>query len=296
MLLQRSPFTCPLQRADRRAKQLQIISAVAPRTSFENSVRDERVLSGSRAGTPGPAGAFVEGQEAEARQQLFGKIAPVYDQLNNLLSLGQHRIWKRMAVKWSGAHAGHAAVDLCCGSGDLAFILAEAVGPSGQVTGLDFAAEMLQDADNRQMSLPSSSKRRQSRIRWIQGDAQQLPFQDNSFDAATMGYGLRNVANIPKALRELQRVLKPGAKVAVLDFNNSTNPAVDAIQGWALENVVVPMARSYGLCEEYEYLRPSIKRFPTGSEQVRLAKEAGFTKAVHYEIGFNLMGVLVATK
>lgn len=67
-------------------------------------------------------------------------------------------------------------------------------------------------------------------------------------------------------------------------------------QGWALENVVVPMARSYGLGEEYEYLRPSIKRFPTGREQVRLAKEAGFTKAVHYEIGFNLMGVLVATK
>ena len=71
---------------------------------------------------------------------------------------------------------------------------------------------------------------------------------------------------------------------------------IAVMQGWALENVVVPMARSYGLGEEYEYLRPSIKRFPTGREQVRLAKEAGFGKAVHYEIGFSLMGVLVATK
>ncbi|EIE27364.1 ubiquinone/menaquinone biosynthesis methyltransferase, partial [Coccomyxa subellipsoidea C-169] len=230
------------------------------------------------------------------RQQLFGKIAPVYDQLNNMLSLGQHRVWKRMAIKWSGAQPGHAAVDLCCGSGDLAFNLAEAVGSSGQVTGLDFAKEMLQDAEQRQMSLPVTSRSRQPRVRWIQGDAQKLPFPDNSFDAATMGYGLRNVASIPKALGELQRVLKSGAKVAVLDFNNSTNPAVDAFQGWALENVVVPMARSYGLGEEYEYLRPSIKRFPTGREQVRLAKEAGFGKAVHYEIGFSLMGVLVATK
>ncbi len=122
------------------------------------------VSAGLTAETRGPAGAFVEGQESEARQQLFGKIAPVYDQvitastrawviaflplkrwqqvitdlicvlqLNNMLSLGQHRVWKRMAIKWSGAQPGHAAVDLCCGSGDLAFNLAEAVGSSGQV-------------------------------------------------------------------------------------------------------------------------------------------------------------------
>ena len=81
---------------------------------------------------PSTADVFTDGQESAARQQLFGRIAPVYDQLNDTLSLGQHRVWKRMAVKWSGAAPGQAALDVCCGSGDLAFFLAEAVGPSGQ--------------------------------------------------------------------------------------------------------------------------------------------------------------------
>eukprot|EP00879_Flechtneria_rotunda_P025012 GHRR01026541.1.p3 GENE.GHRR01026541.1~~GHRR01026541.1.p3 ORF type:complete len:112 (+),score=49.16 GHRR01026541.1:649-984(+) len=111
-----------------------------------------------------------------------------------------------------------------------------------------------------------------------------------------MGYGLRNVADISKALSELARVLVPGGKAAVLDFNNSSQPLVDWAQGVLLENVVVPAARSYGLEAEYQYLRPSIKRFPAGREQEKLALAAGFSKAVHYEIGFGMMGVLVATK
>mgnify|MGYP001810408706 CR=1 FL=1 len=93
---------------------------------------------------------FAEGREATERQRLFNTIAPVYDQLNDQLSLGLHRVWKRMAVKWSGARTGGAALDVCCGSGDLAFRLAEAVGPSGSVTGLDFSANMLEDAARRQ--------------------------------------------------------------------------------------------------------------------------------------------------
>ena len=90
-------------------------------------------FAGSQAeARPSTADAFTEGRESGARQQLFGRIAPVYDQLNDTLSLGQHRVWKRMAVKWSGAAQGQKALDVCCGSGDLAFLLAEAVGPTGQ--------------------------------------------------------------------------------------------------------------------------------------------------------------------
>lgn len=96
-------------------------------------------------------GAFFEsGREGAERQRLFNTIAPVYDQLNDQLSLGLHRVWKRMAVKWSGARTGQRALDVCCGSGDLAFRLAEAVGPSGSVVGLDFSANMLADAARRQ--------------------------------------------------------------------------------------------------------------------------------------------------
>lgn len=165
-----------------------------------------------------------------------------------------------------------------------------------QVVGLDFAAEMLADAASREPSMLPARLRGSSMTRWVQGDALQLPFGDNEFSAATMGYGLRNVADIPRALQELRRVLKPGASVAILDFNNSTNPAIYGVQAWFLDTLVVPAAQEYGVAAEYEYLRPSIKRFPTGAQQEELAREAGFTKAVHYGIAFGLMGVLVATK
>ncbi|MEW5315573.1 MAG: hypothetical protein WDW38_006993 [Sanguina aurantia] len=165
------------------------------------------------------------------------------------------------------------------------------------VTGLDFAAEMLADASVRQRStqLPGVG-RYNTPMKWLQGDAMDMPFEANTFDSATMGYGLRNVADIPKALRELQRVLKPGASVAILDFNNTDNPVIDKLQSAFLEYLVVPAARQYGLQEEYEYLRPSIKAFPTGSGQEVAARAAGFAKVKHYEVGFGLMGILVATK
>lgn len=112
-----------------------------------------------------------------------------------------------------------------------------------------------------------------------------------------MGYGLRNVADIPQALRELRRVLRAGASAAVLDFNNAEDaPLVDAAQALLLERVVVPFAAARGVEDEYAYLRPSIKRFPTGREQERLAREAGFAAARHYPVGFGMMGCLVVTK
>lgn len=107
--------------------------------------------SASGGGAGGGGDSFFEsGREGAERQRLFNTIAPVYDQLNDELSLGLHRVWKRMAVKWSGARTGATALDVCCGSGDLAFRLAEAVGPSGRTVGLDFSANMLEDAARRQ--------------------------------------------------------------------------------------------------------------------------------------------------
>lgn len=241
-----------------------------------------------------PAGAFDSGRESATRQQLFNRIAPAYDQLNDVLSLGLHRVWKRAAVKWSGAARGQMALDVCCGSGDLALRLAQAVGIDGKVVGLDFAQEMLDDAARRDQRLPAYWDR--APIDWVQGDALQLPFDDNSFDAATMGYGLRNVADIPQALSELQRVLRPATSVAILDFNNSVVPATDAFQAWALQNVVVPTASMYSMQDEYAYLRPSIQQFPTGQKQEQLALSAGFERAQHYELAFGLMGCLVASK
>ena len=132
-----------------------------------------------------------------------------------------------------------------------------------QVTAIDFSGEMLEHAQQRSVDWAAGLPL-QASIKWIQGDALQLPCRSAEYDAATIGYGLRNVADIPLAMSELCRVLKPGAKAAILDFNRSANPVVNGLQSWALQNIVVPTAASYGLSQEYKYLQPSIERFPTG--------------------------------
>lgn len=222
---------------------------------------------------------------------IFDRIAPVYDRLNDRLSFGQHRIWKLMAVKWSEAKLGDRALDICCGSGDLALLLAKQVGASGQVTGLDFACEQLAIAKQRQMeNCPTVP------MEWLEGDALALPFADHQFDCATMGYGLRNVTNIPRSLKELLRVLKPGGKAAILDFHRPDAGLMQLFQTWYLANIVVPTASDMGMEEEYAYINPSVEKFPTGAEQVELAYDAGFTQAIHYPLMGGMMGILVLTK
>jgi demethylphylloquinol methyltransferase len=222
---------------------------------------------------------------------IFDRIAPVYDRLNDRLSFGQHRIWKLMAVKWSEAKLGDSALDLCCGSGDLALLLAKQVGDQGQVTGLDFACEQLAIAKQRQMQKCPTVP-----INWLEGDALALPLEDNQFDCATMGYGLRNVTNIALSLEELLRVLKPGAKAAILDFHRPEARYMQLFQEWYLANIVVPTAENMGMKKEYAYINPSVERFPTGSEQIELAHAAGFDQVVHYPLMGGMMGILVLTK
>lgn len=221
-------------------------------------------------------------------RSIFDRIAPVYDQLNDWLSLGQHRIWKQMAVKWSNAKTGDTCLDLCCGSGDLALRLARQVGSNGYAYGVDFSPALLALAQQRSQHYPY--------INWIEADVLDLPFADNKFDCATMGYGLRNVTDIPRSLQELHRVLKQGAKAAILDFHRPNNSQLRAFQQWYLDTIVVPVAQHLGLTEEYAYISPSLDRFPTGPQQVELAHKAGFSTAIHYHIAEGMMGILVVTK
>ncbi|MBE9191745.1 bifunctional demethylmenaquinone methyltransferase/2-methoxy-6-polyprenyl-1,4-benzoquinol methylase UbiE [Gloeocapsopsis crepidinum LEGE 06123] len=224
-------------------------------------------------------------------RNIFDRIAPVYDQMNDWLSLGQHRIWKQMTVKWSCAKTGDKCLDLCCGSGDLALRLSRVVGTTGEVYGVDFSPQLLAIAQQRsQQQYPSSS------ITWIEADVLELPFADNSFDAATMGYGLRNVVDIPHCFQELHRVLKPRTTAAILDFHRPSNSQVRAFQQWYLDTLVVPLARQLGLTEEYAYISPSLERFPTGQEQIKLAQQVGFTEVTHYPIANGMMGVLTIKK
>ncbi|MEL6460762.1 MAG: bifunctional demethylmenaquinone methyltransferase/2-methoxy-6-polyprenyl-1,4-benzoquinol methylase UbiE [Cyanobacteria bacterium J06621_15] len=224
-------------------------------------------------------------------RSIFNRIAPVYDQLNDWLSLGQHRIWKEMTVKWSGAKTGDKVLDLCCGSGDLAFRLARRIGTTGKVEAIDFSPELLEVAKQRSKDYyPTPS------INWIEADVLELPFDDNQFDAATMGYGLRNVTDIPRCLEELHRVLKTEATCAILDFHRPESTLMRGFQQWYLDNLVVPAASQMGLKEEYAYINPSLERFPSGREQIKIAREVGFAQTVHYPIANGMMGVLVIKK
>nr|CAD1838369.1 unnamed protein product [Ananas comosus var. bracteatus] len=178
---------------------------------------------------------------------------------------------------------GDRVLDLCCGSGDLTFLLSQKVGTDGEVIALDFSRVPLSIASTRQEQYWKACYKN---IKWVEGDALDLPFMDCYFDAITVGYGLRNLVDKPKAMQEIFRVLKPGSRASILDFNKKL----------AIDNAVVPLASRYGLAEEYEYLKGSIAEFLTGKELENLAKHAGFSEAKHYEIAGGLMGNLVATR
>jgi demethylphylloquinol methyltransferase len=224
-------------------------------------------------------------------QALFDQIAPVYDRLNAWLSLGQHRVWKQMAVQWAELRPGGVNVDLCCGSGDLTLLMARTVKGKGKTIGIDFSHRQLAIAQQRSSTLPWANS-----IEWVESDVLKLPLEDNSVDAITMGYGLRNVADIPQALQEIYRVLKPKGRAAILDFNRPTSLGARQFQQWYLQQIVVPIASCFQLKEEYAYLETSIARFPTGPEQVELALAAGFEAVCHYPIALGMMGVLVIQK
>ncbi|MEN9225897.1 MAG: bifunctional demethylmenaquinone methyltransferase/2-methoxy-6-polyprenyl-1,4-benzoquinol methylase UbiE [Thermostichus sp. HHBFW_bins_43] len=231
-------------------------------------------------------------EHPEQIRELFDRIAPHYDQLNQSLSLGLHRVWKRMAVRWSGATQGDQVLDLCCGTGDLALQLARRVGRNGRVVGLDFSAAMLSIAQSRGAQHPPACS-----LEWILGDALNLPFAEQSFDAITMGYGLRNVTDIPRALREMRRVLKPGGRAAILDFHRPTGiPFFEQFQRWYLNTQVVSQAKALGLGPDYAYIDPSLDCFPSGAEQRQMALQAGFAGARFYPLVWGMMGVLVIEK
>jgi demethylmenaquinone methyltransferase/2-methoxy-6-polyprenyl-1,4-benzoquinol methylase len=229
--------------------------------------------------------------DAAAVNALFEQIAPRYDQLNDLLSLGQHRIWKRQAIVWIAPRPGQHLLDLCCGTGDLALLLAARVRPGGTVLGLDAAAAPLRLARQRAARQPWLP------LRWHQADALATGLPAAAADGAVMAYGLRNLADPSAGLKELRRLLRPGGRAAVLDFNrpDPSSPRgrrTADIQRRLLRHLVVPVASRAGLEEHYAYLEQSLERFPTGSRQEHLACAAGFSHALHRPLAGGLMGLL----
>jgi demethylmenaquinone methyltransferase/2-methoxy-6-polyprenyl-1,4-benzoquinol methylase len=224
---------------------------------------------------------------------LFAAIARRYDLLNDLQSFGLHRRWKRRVAALAAAAPGARALDLCCGTGDIAFALARR---GAQTTGLDFSEKMLEVAESKKQKTENRKQEKipQSAIRnpqFMQGDAQQIPFPDNSFDIVTVGYGLRNLAGWERGLDEMFRVARPGARLIVLDFGKPPNALWRKIYFTHLK-ISVPLIGWLfcGNAQAYAYILESLKHYPA---QLAVAGKMRDLKLVNVRV-INLLGGAMA--
>lgn len=205
-----------------------------------------------------PSKYYVEGSgRAGGVEDLFAAIAPRYDLINDLQSLGLHRRWKSRLIRLASIQPGESALDVCCGTGDVAFALARA---GARVTGLDFSNPMLEVARRRDISRS---------MNWLQGDALALPFPDAAFDVVTVAYGLRNMSDVDKGLDELLRVTRPGGRVLILEFGKPPNALWRRLYFAYLRWLVPVFGRLFcGDSDTHAYILDSLIRYP-GQQGIR---------------------------
>lgn len=226
---------------------------------------------------------YAPGEQRAAKvNDLFARIARRYDVLNDLQSFGLHRNWKRRVLELAGVQPGNRALDLCCGTGDIAFGLAK---KGAETTGLDFSLQMLEVAARRHLKSPNP------RLNFMQGDAQSLPFADNLFDAVTVGYGLRNLTSWERGVEEMARVARPGGRLIVLDFGKPANALWRAVYFTHLR-ISVPLIGLLfcGNASAYAYILESLKHYPA---QLAVADKMRALKLENIRV-INLLGGAMA--
>ncbi len=201
----------------------------------------------------------------DAVRSMFDRIAPVYDVMNRVMTAGLDIRWRRLAAE-SAVRGGDRVLDAACGTGDLA--LADLKAGAAKVTGLDFSEAMLARA--RKKTGPRTNV-----LEWVQGDMLALPFADGTFDAATVGFGVRNVADLELGLRELRRVLRPGGRLAILEITQPRGALRPFFSLW-FDRVVPALGKVLPGGSAYSYLPASVKRFPDAESLARLLRECGF--------------------
>jgi len=208
-------------------------------------------------------------------REMFADIAGVYDLQNSLMSGGAHHRWRRRAVRLLELQPGDSALDLCCGTGDFAHELRRA-GVS-RLAGVDFCKPMLARA---KAKIPA--------VNWVLGDAMRIPMADETVDAITVGWGLRNVPDINLALREMHRVLRPGGRFVVLDMAKPRGPLAAIAQTY-FQRLVPLMGALLGKREAYTYLPKSVESFAVREELARMAEAAGFKRVDFYDLSFGMI-------
>jgi demethylmenaquinone methyltransferase/2-methoxy-6-polyprenyl-1,4-benzoquinol methylase len=228
--------------------------------------------------------------QAEQVQEMFDRIAGVYDLLNGAMSAGLHHRWRARAVREARVGPGSRVLDVATGTGDLAFELARAVAPGGEVVGSDFSEKMLARARAKAGAQPAASG--EAGLRFEQGDALELPYADGSFDAATVGFALRNFSDRARGLAEMTRVVRPGGRVVVLEFTTPMRPPLSLFFRLWFDRIVPQLGRLTGNPDAYAYLPASVRRFPgpqalaaefarAGLREIHWVLTAGGIVAIH---------------
>jgi demethylmenaquinone methyltransferase/2-methoxy-6-polyprenyl-1,4-benzoquinol methylase len=207
-------------------------------------------------------------------QRMFDRISPVYDVMNRVMTAGLDRRWRRLTAQ-AAVRPGDRVLDACCGTGDLAL---EALKAGGDVVGLDFSERMLERA-----------RRKSDEVEWVQGDVTELPYEGGSFDAVTVGFGIRNVPELDAGLRELARVLRPGGRFGCLEITRPRGVLRPFFRLW-FDGVVPLLGRVLPGGAAYTYLPASVRRFPGPTDLAAAMEQAGF-RDVRYRL---LAGGIVA--
>ncbi len=220
-------------------------------------------------------------------QEMFGRIVPRYDRLNRLMSLGRDQSWRREAVSVARAGGGR-VLDVGTGTGDLAFELLR--GRASSVVGVDFSPPMLGAAAGKAAQRPAN-------LHWVQGDALRLPFPDDTFDAVTNAFVLRNLPELPSGLREMARVLKPGGRLVCLDMTHPRPGPIGTLYRLYFHHLMPPIAGLLsGDSAAYRYLPQSLEGYPDADALASMLREIGLTEVTVRRLGPGTVALHVARK
>lgn len=227
-----------------------------------------------------------KGEKAHRVGEVFHSVAAKYDLMNDLMSMGVHRLWKRYAIEMAAVRPGQRVLDLAGGTGDLAARFARLTGPTGEVVLCDINASMLNVGRDR-----LTDEGLVENLRFVQGNAECLPFPDEHFDLITIAFGLRNVTDKDAALASMRRVLKPGGKLLVLEFSHPVTPGLKPVYDLYSFKALPLMGKLVaGDAQSYQYLAESIRMHPDQETLKAMMEQAGFERCDY----FNLTGGIVA--